>query len=175
MLSGSQRRGWLASTRRWSRRWSPSRRPRWQCSASERRATRPFSVAIAVGLTVLVADRRGALTHDPKRGSSLVRRFRVPNRVAWSALERRDAGILAGFGGLAAYMVFLEVQFGQSLLFVKVQEYWGQSSGFDTLAKRQYWWELTHHVHSSLVITTSLQGCLLLVGLSASHIWGSAP
>jgi len=128
-------------------------------------ADRPTGVAIAVGLTVLVAERRGALTHDPERGPSLVRRFRVPNRVTWSALERRDAGILVGFSGLAAYMTFLGVQFGQPLLFVKVQEYWGQSSGFDTLTKRQYWWELTHHVHSSLVMTTSLQGCLLLVGL----------
>ena len=64
-------------------------------------ADRPTGVSIAIGLTVLVAERRGVLRHDPETGPALVRRFRFPNRVDVSRLRRRDGAILLGFAGLA--------------------------------------------------------------------------
>lgn len=129
-------------------------------------ADRPTGVSIAIGLTVLVAERRGVLRHDPETGPALVRRFRFPNRVDVSRLRRRDGAILLGFAGLAGYMWYLHTEFGRALLFLDEQRYWGQESGVRTLVKAQYWWELTHFEHRSLVLTTTLQAVLLVAGLA---------
>ena len=124
---------------------------------------RPTGIAVALGLVVMVAERRGALVHDPAIGPSFVRRFKVPNVVRLNAFRLRDGWILLGFGGLAAYMGYLSYRFDDALAFVTVQRAWNQDPGWATLWKRQYWWEVTHFVHRSLVLTTTFQAALLAI------------
>lgn len=128
-------------------------------------ADRPTGLSIAIGMTVLVAERRGVLAHVPGRGRSFVDRFRVPNRFDLRKARGRDTAILLGFGGLAGYIGYLQLEFGRPLLFIDSQRYWGQQSGTQTLLKSQYWWELTHFVHRSLELTTTVQAFVLLAGL----------
>lgn len=70
-------------------------------------ATRPVGFALVVGLVVLAVVRRGG----------------------WRRLRPADAGVLLSAGGLAAWMTYLWVNFGDPLVFSKIQKAWGQESG----------------------------------------------
>jgi hypothetical protein len=76
-------------------------------------AARPVGMAVVVGLVILVLARRRGL-----------RRLRLS-----------DAGVLLSAGGLAGWMAYLWVRFGDPLLFSKVQSAWGQASGPETWFK----------------------------------------
>jgi hypothetical protein len=76
-------------------------------------AGRPVGVAVVIGLVVLLLERRNRLP-DPRRGD--------PFRPA-------DAGVLLSLGGLGGWMAYQWVRWGDPLLFVEVQEAWGQEPG----------------------------------------------
>jgi hypothetical protein len=76
-------------------------------------AARPVGLALVVGLVVLVWVRRGG----------------------WRGLRVADAGVLLSLGGLGAWMGFLAVRFGDPLLFSKIQQAWGQQTGWKTTLK----------------------------------------
>lgn len=96
-------------------------------------ATRPFGVAVAIGLVVraleLIAQDRG---ERPVTWRSLVRAVRG---VRW-----RHAGVLVAFGGLAAWMAYLWATFGTPLAFVETESApgWDQGVGPHTWFKFAY-------------------------------------
>ena len=76
-------------------------------------ATRPVGFAVVIGLVVLAVARRGG----------------------WRRLRAADAGVLLSVGGLAAWMTYLWVNFGDPLVFSKIQRAWGQESNPATWLK----------------------------------------
>ena len=109
-------------------------------------AARPTGVAVIAALVITVLERR--------------RRTPRP----------RDLGVLLSFGGLGGFMAYLQVRFGRPLLFSEAQREWGQGLSWDSVLKRQYWWDLTHLQHRSLVATLTLQA-ILVVGVVAAVPW----
>lgn len=93
-------------------------------------ATRLVGLAVALGLVVGVAERRGLLR---SAGG-----WRWRDRVDLSVVRRRDAWVLVAFAGFAAWAVFLWHRFGDPMLFSRVQEAWGQGSGPHTWLKRDF-------------------------------------
>ena len=93
-------------------------------------ATRFVGLAVAIGLVVGVAERRGV--HRAAGG----RRWR--DRVDLSGLRPHDAWVLLAFAGFAGWMAFLWYRYGDPLLFSRVQEAWGQGSGVHTWLKRDF-------------------------------------
>ncbi|HET9608265.1 MAG TPA: hypothetical protein VFP06_01585 [Acidimicrobiales bacterium] len=93
-------------------------------------ATRLVGLAVAIGLVVGVAERRGVL-----RGAG-GRRWR--ERLDLSALRPGDAWVLLAFTGFAGWAVFLWYRYGDPLLFSRVQDAWGQGSGLHTWLKRDF-------------------------------------
>lgn len=105
-------------------------------------AARPVGVAVAVGLVVrtleVLAERRA--TAPPGRGPAR----RWPAHVGWRELYRavpavrwREAGVLLSGVGLAAWCVYLLVNFGDPLAFNTVQAApgWYQGTGPKTWFK----------------------------------------
>lgn len=120
-------------------------------------ATRPFGIAVAVGLVVrtlelLARDAGGTGWRDVV---AAVRRVRL-----------RHAGVLLAFGGLAAWMVYLGTAFGDPLAFVadEASPGWNQGVGPRTWLKVAYFGFLLHgHLRMWLSVSVQALACLLVV------------
>lgn len=123
-------------------------------------AGRPTGICVVVGLWVVHLERRGIVA-AAEPGSGRWRPSIHPDRV-----RPIDLAPLLGFGGLVSYALFLHSRFGDALAFFHVQRYWGQPTGEQTLLKTQYFWELRHLVHHSLVATLTFQACLVIGALA---------
>ncbi|MEA2686078.1 MAG: hypothetical protein QOE93_1273 [Actinomycetota bacterium] len=95
-------------------------------------ATRPVGIAVAIGLWLRAAERRGLLRRGGLTGEG-------PVRSAVARL-RPDAGLLLAPVGLAAYCTYLWVRFGQPFAFVEAESGWRQSPGWRTWLKVE-WFE----------------------------------
>lgn len=120
-------------------------------------ASRPFGIAVAVGLVVrileLLAQETGRTGWRDLVAS--VRRVRF-----------RHAGVLVSFAGLLAWMAYLGAEFGNPLAFVETESSpgWNQGVGPRTWFKVAYL-GLVHHGRWSLVANLTLQAlaCLVVV------------
>jgi len=138
-------------------------------------ASRPTGIAVAIGLVLVVVERRNlARSSGPEpaadRSGSRVggfvaqlrRRF-DPHALSWSA-----APLLISFGGLAAWSGYLWYRFGDPLLFVHIESRWGQGAGPRTWFKVEFFHQMrfvTHSIFSAGLIVHALAGvgALLLV------------
>ncbi|MBU4214640.1 MAG: hypothetical protein KJ792_08300 [Actinobacteria bacterium] len=135
-------------------------------------ASRPFGVAVAVGLTVrtlelLAADDGGDGWRDIVRA---VRRVRL-----------RHTAVLLSFGGLVAWMVYLGTTFGDPLAFVKAESApgWDQGVGPHTWFKVAFFGALVHgHWRMGANLGLQALACLLVVLLIPRVVrrfgWGYA-
>lgn len=135
-------------------------------------ASRPFGVAVAVGLTVrtlelLAADDGSDGWRDMVRA---IRRVRL-----------RHTAVLLSFGGLVAWMVYLGTTFGDPLAFVKAESApgWDQGVGPHTWFKVAFFGALAQG-HWRMGVNLGLQAlaCLLVVLLIPRVVrklgWGYA-
>ena len=112
-------------------------------------ASRPTGIAVAIGLVLVVVERRNlAATAGDRGGRSgfgdeLRRRF-DPRVFSWSA-----SPLLLAFGGLAAWSGYLWVRFHDPLLFVHIESQWGQGAGIRTWLKFEFFHQM-HLVPDSL-------------------------
>lgn len=120
-------------------------------------ASRPFGIAVAVGLVVrtleMVAQETGRTGW--RDVVAAVRRVRI-----------RHAGVLVSFAGLLAWMAYLGAEFGNPLAFVETESSpgWNQGVGPRTWFKIAYLGML-HHRHWALAANLTLQAlaCLVVV------------
>lgn len=84
-------------------------------------ATRPVGYAVIIGLVVLVWAKRRSVR----------------------ALRPSDAGVLLSATGLAGWMTYLWVNFGDPFLFSRIEEAWGQASNAETWFKFDFFRRLT--------------------------------
>lgn len=84
-------------------------------------SVRPMGIPLALGLTVLVLERDGAVFADWHA------RRRIPRiRVARNRLRRRHLATLLCWSGIVAFSGFLGWRFGRPLLWLEVQDRWNQ-------------------------------------------------
>lgn len=135
-------------------------------------ASRPFGVAVAVGLVVrtlemLAADSGGTGWRDVI--------------VAVRRVRPRHTGVLVAFGGLVAWMAYLGTTFGNPLAFVEVESApgWDQGVGPHTWFKVAFFGTI-YHGQWRMGVNLGLQAlaCLLVVLLLPRVVrrfgWGYA-
>jgi hypothetical protein len=143
-------------------------------------AARPVGVGLAIGLAAVLLERREVIrlhfaeqaastgwrqawrTARAAPGSTLRRVLAV--RVQLRRLRPADAGVLTAIGGLVAWMAYLQVAFGDRLLFAKTQSApgWDQGQGPRTwlkipwlgLARRLPMFVADPHLHWDRLIYT---------------------
>lgn len=124
-------------------------------------ATRLIGIGLVLGLAIRVAERRGALTFDGWRP-----------RVDRSRLRRRDAGVLFGASGLAAWMVVCWVRYGDPLAFSTAQRGWSQGFGPRSWFKLGLIDQLQHNQERFFVTRLVLQGLvMLLFAIALPAVW----
>lgn len=120
-------------------------------------ASRPFGIAVAVGLVVRILETLAQETGRTGWRDLVVaiRRVRV-----------RHAGVLVSFAGLLAWMAYLGAEFGNPLAFVETESSpgWNQGVGPRTWFKIAYLGML-HHRHWALAANLTLQAlaCVVVV------------
>jgi hypothetical protein len=138
-------------------------------------ACRPVGLAVVLGLTVRMLERRGALavpsSEDGVARPPGLRRLlawaRVPTGFDRRRLKASDAGILLSVGGLAAYCIYLWQRFGNPFLFSAVEESWGQPERPYTWSKRALVEFLLHGDDKLYAWGGVVQGVLALATLAA--------
>lgn len=120
-------------------------------------STRLVGLAVAVGLVLRLIELRGVL---PARGE--------PRRLHLDRLRRADAALLLPPLGLVGFSVYLNVTFGDPLLFQTSAQAWGQGDGVRTLLKAETWTMLTSEL-TYLRVELALQLVLLLFALSLTR------
>ena len=139
-------------------------------------ASRPTGVAVAIGLVLVVVERRnlasaaatGTSPPGAERrglagfGDQLRSRFN-PRGLSWSV-----GPLLVAFGGLAAWYGYLWYRFDDPLLFVHIESLWGQGAGVRTWFKFEFFHQMhlvPHSLFSAGLILHALVGigALLLV------------
>lgn len=143
-------------------------------------ASRPFGVAVAVGLVVRAFE---LLAEDAARdtGADVTRVGWRSVLDAWRRLRPRHAGVLVAGLGLVGWMVYLGVAFGDPLAFVKVESApgWDQGVGPRTWFKVELFRALAAG-HWRMGVNLGLQAlaCLLVVLLLPRVVrrfgWGYA-
>lgn len=133
-------------------------------------AGRPVGVAVAVGLVIRLLEIRARElppstwtadgTVDGPRAPLMTRAGRLLKGLRWP-----DAGILLAGGGLAAYMGYLWIAFGDPFAFASVQEAWGQEPGPRTWFKVQFFESLSTGSVAGMV-HLAVPGILCIVGLA---------
>jgi len=113
-------------------------------------ATRPVGIAVAIGLTLVMIERRGGFRH-------------LRN------LHRRDAGVLLAFGGLGGWAAYQGVRWGDPLLFADIEG----AKGWDQPAGPRTWFKITflqrlHHLPGWL--DDSFRG----TNLRSTHPWSES-
>ena len=86
-------------------------------------AARPVGIAVIAGLVLLVLERREVITFRPRFTVSL------------HNLKARDFGVLLSVVGLAAYLTFLAIKFGNPVAFLGAEAGWDQAPGYQTWLK----------------------------------------
>jgi hypothetical protein len=135
-------------------------------------ASRPFGVAVAVGLTVRTLELLA--TDEGSDGWRDVVRAILRVRL-------RHTAVLLSFGGMVAWMVYLGTTFGDPLAFVKAESApgWDQGVGPHTWFKVAFFGALAHG-HWRMGVNLGLQAlaCLLVVLLIPRVVrklgWGYA-
>lgn len=132
-------------------------------------AARPTGICVVAGLWVVHLERRGIVAGVATEAGDGAARGTSGGRSPWwritvhpDRVRPIDLAPLLGFGGFLSFALFLHHRFGDALAFAHVQRYWGQGTGWETLLKSQYVWEVRHLVHHSLVATTTFQALLVL-------------
>jgi Gpi18-like mannosyltransferase len=90
-------------------------------------ATRPVGLAVAAGLIVRALERSGWSPRKPLQN-----------------LRPRDLALLLSFVGVAAYLGYLWVHFGDPFVFSKALVAWNKGQGFRTWMKSEAWFHVTH-------------------------------
>ena len=124
-------------------------------------ATRLIGIGLVLGLAIRVAERRGALRFEGWRP-----------RLDRSLLRRRDAGVLVGASGLAAWMVVCWVRYGDPLAFSTAQRGWSQGFGLRSWLKLGLIDQLQHNQDRFFVTRLLLQGLVMvLFALALPAVW----
>lgn len=140
-------------------------------------AGRPVGVAVAIGLTVrmleMLAESRAAAVAAATEGASAAATRTAPPRPGWRDLVRavpairwRQAGVLVSGLGLAAWCVYLWVEFGDPVAFATVQEApgWYQQGGPHTWFKVIYVGTMLFGpVDNAIKLTAQAVMCLLAI------------
>jgi len=114
-------------------------------------AGRPAGLVVAIALVLRVIERRNAAG-----GAVGLRALFSPR-----GLRRRDLPILVSWLGVGSWVIFLWMRFGDPLLFLTVEEQWGQGAGpstwfkfrlFEELADRPLEWSTIGHLASGLIV-----------------------
>jgi hypothetical protein len=127
-------------------------------------AGRPVGIAVAVGLVVLVLERRGVL-------GDAVRPWTWPSTAWWRRLAATDGWVLLAPLGLLGYLAYQWWRFDEPLAFVQTQqnEGWSHEADLDTLLKTTVWRVLPdigpEYTYATLILQTALSiaAVLLLV------------
>lgn len=134
-------------------------------------ATRPVGIAVVVGLTARMLERRGVVTIGRAEGRPW---WRPSIGVDLSRLRVRDCGIVLSVGGLAAYVTYLAVTFSEPFAFGKVEGApgWDQTPGPRTWFKFGFLSRIWHFPHEGFWYTSGIVfQALLAFGLLALVPW----
>ena len=124
-------------------------------------ATRLIGIGLVLGLAIRIAEKREALTFDGWRP-----------RLDLSRLRRRDAGVLLGASGLAAWMVVCWVRYGDPLAFSTAQRGWSQGFGPRSWFKLGLIDQLQNNQDRFFVTRLVLQGLvMLLFAIALPAVW----
>ena len=126
-------------------------------------AARPTGIAVAVGLALCVLQQRhveGAASLAPTS----------PLRAMGRAVRRlrpRDTGVLLSLLGVASFMGYLWVRWGDPLLFWRVQGQWEQGIGWHTVLKVPMIEGIRSWTDPAMRLTTIAQACIALACLAS--------
>lgn len=118
-------------------------------------AGRPAGLVVALALVLRVIERR-----NEAKGAEGVRALLDPR-----SLTRRDLPILLSWAGVGAWCIYLWTRFGDPMLFLSVEEEWGQAAGpstwfkfriFDELVHRTFAWSTIGHVVSGVIVFAAI-------------------
>jgi hypothetical protein len=144
-------------------------------------ASRPTGIAVAIGLVLVVLERANQAKQAAPAGSlgstgaeSSATRPAWPVRAVralWSrfdprAMSWRAAPVLVSFGGLAAWITYLWVRFGDPLLFVHIESTWWQGAGPRTWLKYSFVaqiHEVPHHIFAASLMLHAAAGIVAIV------------
>jgi hypothetical protein len=118
--------------------------------------TRVVGVGVVVGLAVRIVERRGALSFDGWRP-----------RLDRTRLQRGDWGVLLAGSGLAIWMAFCWVRYGDPLAFSTAQRGWSQGFGPRSWFKLGLIDQLGNNADRFFVLRLLLQGAVLLLFCAA--------
>jgi hypothetical protein len=133
-------------------------------------ASRLIGIGTVIGLIAMVIERRHALVRKEADGP---RRPWSGWRLDRSRLRLRDSGVLLGFGGIAAYSLFLWSRVGDPIAFNTVQSApgWNQGTGPKTWIKYSFFAQVIRGEHwygARLVLQALL--CLVFV-IAIPFVW----
>lgn len=151
-------------------------------------AGRPVGIAVAAGLVVraveLAGQRAGAGRATPVPGAGWRQRLAGLNSSSWQHLRSvrlGDAGVLLSFGGLAGYMAYLWVAFGDPVAFATTQSApgWDQGTGVRVWLKVDFFGRMVYgtppeRVRLLVPALLCLLALLLLRRIGRRFGWGYA-
>lgn len=152
------------------------------CVAAIATATRVNGLALVVGLVMVVLERDGVLSYVESSAPRWARRFRVPTRLDLHRIRRHNMWVLLSLTGVVAFMVYLDLEFGDPLAFYEAQSYWnhGPDRGWTSVLKVDWLGGLWHWTNPHITATSTAQavltgGALLAIPFAGRRFgWGYA-
>jgi len=147
-----------------------SGRPGWAGAiAAVATATRVNGIALVVGLVVLALERDGVLSARRTVEHRWLNRFEVPTKLRMDRFRLRSTAVLVSLAGLLGYMAFLWRDFGDPLLFYRVQSFWnhGPARGWESLVKLDWLGGLWQWKNPHITATSTAQALLTGAALAS--------